>query len=168
MTKNEIIEKWFREGAVQKVVKKVSHYNKDSKFDDLVQIIYMYLLEEPEEKIQELEAKGQYMFFIARMVMVQATSARSRFYYQQRLFSHRTTEEDTNIAVAEPEELSRDMEKVEKALEYLTPKERAVFEQYRYFGSMKEMAKVEGVKYRTMNARVRKVLDKVKDYYERI
>ena len=54
MTKNEIIEQWYREGVVQDVLRNIVGNSADPKYDDLVSIVYMALLEKPEELIQKL------------------------------------------------------------------------------------------------------------------
>lgn len=83
MSKNEIVESWYREGVVQDIVRKFSRHSKDrSKWEDLISIVYLSLLEKEEEVIQQLQETGTYRFYIARMVCNQVKSSESSWYYK--------------------------------------------------------------------------------------
>ena len=144
-TKNEIIEQWFKEGLVQNIVKKVSRNSDDQKWDDLVQIVYSYMLEKPEELIQKINDDGSYKYLAARMVMRQITSYRSKWYYDTRRFwafslgdevpgySHAKAPEEEELI-----SLYRDISVM------LTPEEKELVDLYLVFGSVAEVAKSKG------------------------
>ena len=146
MTKNEIIEQWFREGLVQNIVKKVSRNSKDSKWDDLVQIVYLYLLNKPDELIQKIYSDGSYKYLAARMVMRQITSYRSKWYYDTRRFWAYSLGDEIP-------EYTNAVDKTEKELyqlyndlkSHLTEEEREMIEMYLYYGSVADMGKAKGI-----------------------
>ena len=144
MTKNEIIEIWFREGLVQNIVRKVSKGSDDQKWDDLVQIVYVYLLEKPEELIQKIYKDGTYRYLAARMVMRQVTSKRSKWYYDTRRFWAYSLGDEIpeylNAKNPNEEEvisLYKDMKPV------LTQEEREMVDMYIVFGSVREVARAK-------------------------
>ena len=144
MTKNEIIEQWFREGLVQNIVKKVSNGSDDQKWDDLVQIVYIYLLEKPEELIQKIYKDGSYRYLAARMVMRQVTSTRSKWYYDTRRFWAYSLGDEipeyTNAKNPSEEEL---IELYNDIKPLLTEEERELIDVYIIFGSTGEVAKAK-------------------------
>lgn len=84
MTKYEIIEEIANTHQVEKIVYKML---KDSKnpFDapyDLVQDIYLTLLEKDDELIEELYGKGELGYYILRIVRNQLLSKNSPYYYR--------------------------------------------------------------------------------------
>ena len=81
MTKNEIIEQWYNDGIVQKIVRTMTGNSNDPKYDDLISIVYLALLEKPEELIQRLQRNGEQMYYISRIVAVQINLPRSPFTY---------------------------------------------------------------------------------------
>ena len=144
MTKNEIIEIWFREGLVQNIVRKVSKGSDDQKWDDLVQIVYVYLLEKPEELIQKIYKDGTYRYLAASMVMRQVTSKRSKWYYDTRRFWAYSLGDEIpeylNAKNPNEEEvisLYKDMKPV------LTQEEREMIDMYIVFGSVREVARAK-------------------------
>lgn len=144
MTKNEIIEIWFREGLVQNIVRKVSKGSDDQKWDDLVQIIYVYLLEKPEELIQKIYKDGTYRYLAASMVMRQVTSKRSKWYYDTRRFWAYSLGDEIpeylnakNPSEEEVISLYKDMKPL------LTEEERELIDVYIIFGSVREVARAK-------------------------
>lgn len=144
MTKNEIIEIWFREGLVQNIVRKVSKGSDDQKWDDLVQIVYVYLLEKPEELIQKIYKDGTYRYLAASMVMRQVKSTRSKWYYDTRRFWAYSLGDEIpeylnakNPSEEEVISLYKDMKPV------LTQKEREMVDMYIVFGSVREVARAK-------------------------
>ena len=144
MTKNEIIEIWFREGLVQNIVRKVSKGSDDQKWDDLVQIVYVYLLEKPEELIQKIYKDGTYRYLAASMVMRQVKSTRSKWYYDTRRFWAYSLGDEIpeylnakNPSEEEVISLYKDMKPV------LTKKEREMVDMYIVFGSVREVARAK-------------------------
>lgn len=92
MTKNEIIEKWYRERVVQDIVKKFKGSSTNSKWDDLEQMIWLELLEKDDKLIEHLETTNTYRYFIARMIKTNVTSIEGRFYYKILRYSKTTTD----------------------------------------------------------------------------
>lgn len=144
MTKNEIIEIWFREGLVQNIVRKVSKGSDDQKWDDLVQIVYVYLLEKPEELIQKIYKDGTYRYLAASMVMRQVTSKRSKWYYDTRRFWAYSLGDEI------PEYLNAKNPSEEELIELyndikplLTEEERELIDVYIIFGSVREVARAK-------------------------
>lgn len=144
MTKNEIIEIWFREGLVQNIVRKVSKGSDDQKWDDLVQIVYVYLLEKPEELIQKIYKDGTYRYLAASMVMRQVKSTRSKWYYDARRFWAYSLGDEI------PEYLNAKNPSEEELIELyndikplLTEEERELIDVYIIFGSVREVARAK-------------------------
>ena len=143
MTKNEIIEKWFRENVVQDIVRKVTDGKQDAKYDDLISIVYMYLLQKPEELIQELYQNGQYKYFISKMVMLQLTSTRSKHYYHIRRFSAHSSEYDLNKPATDDDK--GEIEKIYELIDLLPDDEKEVIRLYDFYGNRKEVTKHLGL-----------------------
>lgn len=144
MTKNEIIEIWFREGLIQNIVRKVSKGSDDQKWDDLVQIVYVYLLEKPEELIQKIYKDGTYRYLAASMVMRQVKSTRSKWYYDTRRFWAYSLGDEI------PEYLNAKNPSEEELIELyndikplLTEEERELIDVYIIFGSVREVARAK-------------------------
>lgn len=81
MTKREIIAELARERVVEGMARSITHRPVTGDICDLCQIVYLYLLEYPEERLVDLYANGQIGFLIARLVLNQYRSAHSRYYY---------------------------------------------------------------------------------------
>lgn len=163
LTKNEIIEQWFRQGVVQEIVKKVSRGAKDAKFDDLVQIIYLNLLEKDEGIIRDLYESGQYRFYIARMVMIQSTSNKSYFFYDDRKFSSNSSELDFNKVSETKNEVIYQIEELMKDL----PKEDIEWiEDYLELGSKVEVAKKRGYSEHNAVIRINSAINKLRRAYQ--
>lgn len=92
MTKNEIIEKWWKEGVIQKTVK---HY-KGIDWNEVISVVVADLCEKDEVLIQQLHDSGDYKYYIARMVANQIKSYNSPFRWQNR-FSGLTSPIDTYL-----------------------------------------------------------------------
>ena len=65
MTRNEIIEKWYKEGIVEDICRnlKVKHT------DDLIQLVYLALLKLNDEVFFKIHENGEYKYYIARIAM---------------------------------------------------------------------------------------------------
>ena len=84
MTKYEIVDKLSRENQVEKIVFKLLPSSKN-RFDcpeDLVQDIYILLLEKEDDFIEKLYNKGELGFWILGVVKKQLISENSRYYYK--------------------------------------------------------------------------------------
>lgn len=82
MTKNDIITELAKKKEVEKIVHK--YYKKREQLDDLVQMIYLALLEKDEEQIVSLYENGELNKYIAGMVHRQIVSNKSEWYLQHR------------------------------------------------------------------------------------
>lgn len=159
MTKNEIIEQWFRQGVVQDIVKKVSNGARDAKFDDLVQIVYLNLLQKDEKIIRDLYESGQYKYYIARMVMLQAISNKSPFYQQVRNFSARSSELDYNKLSDSDNDF---LYQVKELMKDLTEEEIAWVESYAELGTKADVAKQTGLSERYVIDRITLAINKIR------
>ena len=90
MTRHEVIEQMAKDGFVEEVVKNVTLRDRiDYDLQDLVQIVYLSLLQQPEKKILELWTTGAMRYFVSRIVMTQYRSPRSTFAAQVTRFRER-------------------------------------------------------------------------------
>ena len=79
MTKNEVVEKLAKERLVEQICSNISK-SSDDLLNDLVQEIYLDLLEKDEDKIVKLYESNQIRFFVVRMVTNNLFSKNSPFY----------------------------------------------------------------------------------------
>lgn len=83
MTKNDVVEKLYRDSTVEKIVNKLLSSSKNP-FDcpqDLIQDIYLILLNGDENFIVTLYNKGELGFYLLRVVRNQLLSVNSHYYY---------------------------------------------------------------------------------------
>lgn len=84
-SRNEIVASLAATRRVEEIVAKVAGRFSAFDRDDLSQLIYGYLLEEPGhggvslERLQEMDAKGQLPFFVARLALNQVQLNRTAF-----------------------------------------------------------------------------------------
>ena len=84
MTKYEIIDKLSKDNTVEKIIYKLLPASKN-RFDcpeDLVQDIYVLLLEKDDKLIIDLYNKGELGFYLLRIAKNQLLSANSPYYYK--------------------------------------------------------------------------------------
>lgn len=84
MTKYEIIDKLSKDSTVEKIIYKLLPASKN-RFDcpeDLVQDIYVLLLEKDDKLIIDLYNKGELGFYLLRIAKNQLLSANSPYYYK--------------------------------------------------------------------------------------
>lgn len=86
MSKNEIIAKLASVKMVEGIVHNVSKKD-DDQLNDLVQDIYMSLMEKDEEKIVKLYEDNQMRFFITRMVINNIHSKNSPYWCNYKRFT---------------------------------------------------------------------------------
>lgn len=91
MDKYEIVGQLAREQVVEEMVRSIAGTPLSPDLEDLVQMVYLILLEYDEDKIRNLHEHGEMRFFIARVILNQYRSQSSPFY---RLFrqQHRKNE----------------------------------------------------------------------------
>lgn len=82
MTKNEVIEELSRDGVVEKIVYKLlsSSKNRFDAPDDLIQDIYLLLLEKEDELVISLYNKNQLGFYLLKIARNQLLSKNSPYY----------------------------------------------------------------------------------------
>lgn len=84
MTKNDVIEELSKDGVVEKIVYKLlsSSKNRFDAPDDLIQDIYLLLLEKEDELIVNLYNKNQLGFYLLKIARNQLLSQNSPYYTQ--------------------------------------------------------------------------------------
>ena len=86
MTKGEIIETIAKQRMVEQIVSNIAK-KEDDLNNDLVQDIYLNLLEKEETLIQQLFNTNQIRFFITRMTLNNLHSTNSPFYMKYKRFT---------------------------------------------------------------------------------
>jgi hypothetical protein len=79
-TKNQIIEKLYKENFIQSVIKKYTTKLSFEDEEDVSQEIYLILLEMPEEEIVQLFNNNQLNFYIVKIIKNQLLSITSMVY----------------------------------------------------------------------------------------
>lgn len=83
MTKYDVVEKLYKDGTVDRIIYKLLSSSKNP-FDcpeDLIQEIYLILLNSDENLIVSLYNKGELGFYILRIARNQLLSKNSSYYY---------------------------------------------------------------------------------------
>lgn len=75
-----VIERIAKERRVEKIVENVSRRHGRQELDDLAQSVYEILLTYGEERVAQLESRGETDFFISRIVMTQYRLPHSRWH----------------------------------------------------------------------------------------
>lgn len=89
----EIVEALGREQRVEQMILCIARTSILSPdLQDLAQMVYLALLDYPEDKLADLWEHGQINFFLARIILNQYRSRTSRFYFQVRKFRTITEE----------------------------------------------------------------------------
>lgn len=103
MTKNEVIEELSKEGIVEKIVYKLlsSSKNRFDAPDDLIQEIYLLLLEKEDELVISLYNKNQLGFYLLKIARNQLLSKNSPYYTKYIKFRAQSDEitQATNIPI---------------------------------------------------------------------
>jgi hypothetical protein len=86
MRKEEIIGTIASERMVEDMVQNIAHQSLNADLKDLVQMIYLILLEYDENKIVDLWEHNQMQFFLARIIINQYRSSNSPFHTIYRKF----------------------------------------------------------------------------------
>ena len=82
MTKNDVIEELSKDGVVEKIVFKLlsSSKNRFDAPDDLIQDIYLLLLQKDDDLIVNLYNKGELGYYLLKITRNQLLSANSPYY----------------------------------------------------------------------------------------
>lgn len=107
MTKYEVIEELSKEGIVEKIVYKLlsSSKNRFDAPDDLIQDIYLLLLEKEDELVISLYNKNQLGYYLLKIAKNQLLSANSPYFYKYIKF--RVQSDDISEAAHIPTEDNR-------------------------------------------------------------
>lgn len=82
-----IVEDLARRRVVEEMVSNIARRPPTTPdLKDLVQLVYVILLEYDPAKIEDLDAHGELKYFIARIVVNQYRSTTSTFYYTNKKF----------------------------------------------------------------------------------
>lgn len=90
MNKAEIINVIASEKMVEAMVQNIAHQSLTPDLKDLVQMVYLILLEYDEAKIVDLWEHQQMQFFLARIIINQYRSSNSPFHTIFRKFKERS------------------------------------------------------------------------------
>lgn len=91
MKKEAIIKELAERRAVEAIARRICK-TAPSKIADLVQLVYLALLETESKKIEQLHTNGEIEHYIARIVINQYYSVHSRYHYDIRHFQRKTTD----------------------------------------------------------------------------
>ena len=107
MTKNDVIEELSKDGVVEKIVFKLlsSSKNRFDFPDDLIQDIYLLLLEKEDELVISLYNKNQLGFYLLKIARNQLLSKNSPYYTKYIKF--RAQSDDISEAAHIPTEDNR-------------------------------------------------------------
>ena len=86
-SKQDIVEALAKARTVERLVENITRRPLDALTRDLAQTVYVYLLEFPEDKLQDLHRCGELTYFIVRIIINQWAGSRSTFRHQLRKFS---------------------------------------------------------------------------------
>lgn len=173
MTKNDIITELAKKKEVEKIVHK--YYKKREQLDDLVQMIYLALLEKDEEQIVSLYENGELHKYIAGMIHRQIVSNKSEWYLQHRRdikegFPIDMFPETFEIMMGAEEEEEEDdelIEKVKEKISSLTPMEKDILLrliiEYHNVEYIEDLSEVYGKSKRSIMHTYYKIIDSI--YY---
>ena len=89
----EIVGGMAKRGVVENLGRNVTHRTRiDGDLEDLVQIVYIALLEMDADKLDKLIKTGAMNFFVVRIIMNQYNSGHSPFFDEIRRFRYRSSE----------------------------------------------------------------------------
>lgn len=93
MTVQEIVARLGREKRVEQIVLRIAGITAlSADLKDLCQMIYLTLLEYPQDKLNDLWESAAINFLIVRLVLFNLRSKTSRYYYMIKIFSARSTD----------------------------------------------------------------------------
>lgn len=92
MDRYEIVNDIAKGKVVETMVSKIAHQSLTADLKDLVQMVYLILLEYDEKKLQDLWENKQMPYFLARIIVNQVRSKHSPFYTIFRKFQERSAD----------------------------------------------------------------------------
>lgn len=96
MDREEVINRIISSGVVEEVIDNIGV--KELYRDDLIQETYLILLEYDQNRLKEIEEKGDMRWFITRIITNQINSKTSRFYYKYKKFNK---DKDENYVISD-------------------------------------------------------------------
>ena len=97
MTKNEVVNIIAKERMVETIVSNIAK-SSDDLLNDLIQEIYLDLLQKDEDKIVKLYQSNQIRYFITRIVINNIHSKNSPYWCRIKGFTHNMNEITGDIA----------------------------------------------------------------------
>lgn len=92
MDKYSIVNEIANGRMVETMVCNIAHQSLTADLKDLVQMVYLILLEYDEQKLQDLWSNHQMSFFLARIIINQFRSSNSPFHTTFRKFQERSAD----------------------------------------------------------------------------
>lgn len=92
MDKYSIVNEIANGRMVETMVCNIAHQSLTADLKDLVQMVYLILLEYDEQKLQDLWNNHQMSFFLARIIINQFRSSNSPFHTTFRKFQERSAD----------------------------------------------------------------------------
>lgn len=97
----EIVGRMAEGHVVEDTVRNVAHRSRlDGDLQDLVQIVYVALLEMDADRLEHLAASGEMDFFLVRIVQNQYFSGHSPYFDEIRRFRYRSSEISPEVSEA--------------------------------------------------------------------
>lgn len=104
---NKVVKQIATEKIVEEIVKNIAKDSTDEDLPDLIQDIYLTLLEKDEEWLQGIYDRGQINYFISRIVKNNINSKTSRWYYIYKMKKKRTDRIDNGATAYEKGERTK-------------------------------------------------------------
>ena len=79
---NKIVERIAKERIVESIIGNVVRDKNDDDYKDLINDIYLELLEKSQDNLESIYNRGQINYFITRIVLNNINSVTSRYYYK--------------------------------------------------------------------------------------
>lgn len=92
MDRYEIVNEIANGKVVETMVSNIAHQSLTADLKDLVQMVYLILLEYDEKKLQDLWENQQMPFFLARVIINQFRSSNSPYHTIFRKFQERSAD----------------------------------------------------------------------------
>ena len=91
MTKKEVLEKISKEKIIEDIVNGIAK-SKDDQLKDLIQDMYMLLLEKDEEFVVNLYESGEIKFYLTRVALNNIRSTSGPFWCKYKRFMNKCSE----------------------------------------------------------------------------
>lgn len=105
---NKVVEQIAKEKIVEEIVKNIAKDSTDEDLPDLINDIYLTLLEKDEELLNGIYERNQIRYFISRIAMNNLNSKTSPFYYKYKLKKKITNRIDETTATEKGERTKYD------------------------------------------------------------